>query len=141
MENTFIIDDGVKTYTIANKAGKVYGSFSFNPSDMGILRRYKEVVKAFEEMEFDFSSNEKEDEIEAFVALENTICEKFNYLFGADVAKDFFSIMSPLSPLPNGQFFLASALNAVGQAIEKETGARIKKINNVINKHTAKYHG
>ena len=29
---------------------------------------------------------------------------------------------------------------AIGQAIENETGERVKKMNNRINKYTAKYH-
>lgn len=143
MGNVALIEDGLTTYDIANKAGKVYGRFSFNPSDMGILRRYQDVVKSLEEMDFNsFLSKDKDGElnIEAFVELEDIVCEKFNYLFGEDVSKEFFAVMSPLSPLPSGQLYLASALNAVGQAIEKETGARVKKMNTIINKHTSKYH-
>lgn len=139
--NTVIIEDGLKTYDIANKSGKVYGSFSFVPSDIGIIRRYDEVVKSFESMNFDFAENDITQNVEKIVELENTISEKINYLFNSDVAKEFFNITSPLTILPNGKIFLESAIEAIGQAIEKETGERVKKMNNRISKHTSKYHG
>ncbi len=137
--NTVIIEDGLKTYDIANKNGKVYGSFSFDPADMGILKRYDEVVKNFEIMNFDFVENDIAQNIEKLVELENVIYEKINYLFNADVAKDFFTITNPFTILPSGKIFLESAIEAIGQAIEKETGERVKKINARISKYTSKY--
>lgn len=139
--NVVTIEDGLKTYDIANKAGKIYGSFSFDPSDMGIARRYNEVINFFENFNIDFSDDTLAQNIEKIIELEDVIFEKFNSLFNADIAKDFFSITSPLTPLPSGKFFLESAIEAVGQAIEKETGERVKKMNNKIKKHTSKYHG
>lgn len=139
--NVVVIEDGLKTYDIANKSGKVYGSFSFDPSDIGIVRRYDEVVKFFETLNIDFAENDIAQNIEKIVELENIIFEKFNSLFNSDIAKEFFAITSPLTPLPSGKIFLESAIEAIGQAIEKETGERVKKMNNRISKHTSKYTG
>lgn len=142
MGNVIKIDDGLKTYDIQNLDGKVLGSFSFNPSDTNIIHRHAEVVEALEKLELDISTNEEEINLdEAFKAFEKVVYEKINYLLNADVAKDFFSIMGPFSPLASGQFFVESVINAIGQAIQAETGERVKKINSKINKHTSKYHG
>lgn len=138
--NKIIIEDGLKTYEIANKSGKIYGSFSFDPSDMGILKRYNEVVKVFEGMDFNFLEDDITQNIEKYVEIENVVNEKIDYLFNSDVSSTIFSITSPLTIIPSGKLFLKSALEAIGQVIENETGERVKKMNNRVNKYTAKYH-
>ena len=49
--------------------------------------------------------------------------------------------MGALTPLASGQYFIESVLDAIGQAIQIETGERVQKISNKISKHTSKYHG
>lgn len=139
--NTVIIEDGLKTYDIANKSGKIYGSFSFEPSDMGILKRYNEVINAFEKMDLNFSNDDIAKNIEKFVEIESVVYEKFDYLFNTEISKTLFSVTSPLTILPSGKMFLEASLEAIGQVIEGETGERVKKMNNRIRKHTSKYHG
>ena len=142
MGNKIVIDDGYKTYDIENKEGRLLGQFSFNPSDTGIIHRHAEVVKSLEELEMSISSNDGKKSLdEALKEVEAVIYEKINYLLDADVAESFFSIMGPLSPLASGQYYIESVLDAIGQAIQAETGERVKKINRKISKHTSKYHG
>ena len=142
MGNKIVIDDGYKTYDIENKEGRLLGQFSFNPSDTGIIHRHAEVVKSLEELEMSISSNDEKKSLdEALKEVETVIYEKINYLLDADVAESFFSIMGPLSPLASGQYYIESVLDAIGQAIQAETGERVKKINRKISKHTSKYHG
>lgn len=142
MGNKIVIDDGYKTYDIENKEGRLLGQFSFNPSDTGIIHRHAEVVKSLEELEMSISSNDEKKSLdEALKEVEAVIYEKINYLLDADVADSFFSIMGPLSPLASGQYYIESVLDAIGQAIQAETGERVKKINRKISKHTSKYHG
>lgn len=134
-----IIDSGLVTYDIKDKDGRSYGKFSFNPSDLGIVKRHEEVINSFSKMEIpemkedDFSKELKE--------IDNFISEKIDYLLGTNVSETFFNIMSPLSPLANGQFFIESVLDAIGQAIKNETGERVKKVAGKIKKHTSKYYG
>lgn len=139
MGNKIVIDDGYKTYDIENQDGKLLGQFSFNPSDTNIVHRHAEVLEALGKIEFPENADEKLEE--TLEEVEKTIYEKINYLLDADVAGNFFSIMGPLSPLANGQFFIESVLDAIGQAIQKETGERVNKIKGKIKKHTSKYHG
>ena len=142
MGNKIVIDDGYKTYDIENKEGRLLGQFSFNPSDTGIIHRHAEVVKSLEELEMIISSNDEKKSLdEALKEVEEVIYDKINYLLDADVAESFFSIMGPLSPLASGQYYIESVLDAIGQAIQAETGERVKKINRKISKHTSKYHG
>lgn len=141
MANKIVINDGYKTYDIENQDGKLLGQFSFNPSDTNIIHRHAEVVEALEKLELDISAKKDETSLdEAFKAVEAVVYEKINYLLNADVAENFFSIMGPFSPLASGQYFIESVIDAIGHAISAETGARVKKINSKIQKHTSKYH-
>lgn len=141
MGNVIKINDGYKTYDIVNQDDKLLGSFSFNPSDTNIIHRHAEVVEALEKLELDISAKKDETSLdEAFKAVEAVVYEKINYLLNADVAENFFSIMGPFSPLASGQYFIETVIDAIGQAISAETGARVKKINSKIQKHTSKYH-
>lgn len=137
MANKIVINDGYKTYDIENQDGKLLGQFSFNPSDTNIVHRHAEVVEALEKLEIP----DGKDLVSTLGEIEKVLYEKFNYLLDSDVAESFFSIMGPLSPLANGQFFIETVLDAIGQAIQAETGERVKKINGKIRKHTSKYHG
>lgn len=142
MAERIIIDDGFKTYEIANKEGKVLGTFSFNPSDTNIIKRHAEVVTALEKLETKKPEDETEEKWEdSMQEMEKVVFEKIDYLLNAEVSKDFFSIMGPFSPLASGQYFVESVIDAIGQAIQAETGERVKKINSKIKKHTSKYHG
>lgn len=141
MGNKIVINDGLKTFDIVNQDGKLLGQFSFNPSDTNIIHRYNDVVKSLEE--FAKEVDKKEDaEIETLLnEVEPVIFGKINELLNADVAESFFSIMGPFSPLESGQYFIESVIDAIGQAIQAETGERVKKMNGKIKKHTSKYHG
>lgn len=133
-----VIDSGLVTYDIKDKDGRSFGNFSFNPSDLGIVKRHAEVIDAFSKMEIPEMNDDLAKEIEV---IDNFICEKIDYLLGTDVSKTFFGIMSPLSPLASGQFFVESVIDAIGQAIQNETGERVNKVAGRIKKHTSKYHG
>ena len=72
---------------------------------------------------------------------EKIVTEQINYLFGADIAENFFSITSPFTPVGNGELFLFNVLNAIANVVESETGERVKRISAKVNKYSAKYHG
>lgn len=133
-----VIDSGLVTYDIKDKDGRSFGNFSFNPSDLGIVKRHEEVIEAFSKLEIPEMSDDFAKEISE---VDKFIGEKIDYLLGAEVSKTFFEIMSPLSPLASGQFFVESVIDAIGQAIQNETGERVKKVAGRIKKHTSKYHG
>jgi hypothetical protein len=128
------------TYDIKDKEGRLLGQFTFNPSDTDIVKRHEKVVSAFEKMEIPDMNGE--NLAKGLEKIDSFIYEQINYLLDSkEVAESFFSIMGPLSPLSSGQFFVESVLDAIGQAIQMETGERVKKISGKIRKHTSKYHG
>lgn len=135
-----IVDSGLCTYDIKDKEGRLLGQFTFNPSDTDIVKRHEKVVSAFEKMEIPDMNGE--NLVKGLEKIDSFIYEQINYLLDSkEVAESFFSIMGPLSPLASGQFFVESVLDAIGQAIQNETGERVKKISGKIRKHTSKYHG
>lgn len=141
MANKIKVNDGFKTYDIVNQDDKLLGQFSFNPSDTNIIHRHEEVVNALEKINLNISSNDEEKSLsEAFKEVESVVYEQINYLLDSDVAESFFSIMGPFTPLANGEFFVETVIDAIGQAIQIETGERVKKVKAKINKHTKKYH-
>lgn len=139
MANKIKVNTGFKTYDIVDQDDKVLGQFTFNPSDTGIAHRYKEVIESLEKLELNAETDEEEDFSDTLKKVESVIFEKFNYLLGANVAETFFRITGPLSPLENGQLFIENVLEAIGNVISIETGNRVKHVDNVIKKHTAKY--
>lgn len=139
MGNVITIDDGLKTYDIVNKSGKLLGQFSFNPSDTGLINRYKEVSVNIIELGNRLSKENSTKE-EKNKKAEDYIKEQFDYLFNANVSGTFFSIMGPLSLLGD-QTFTEVVMNTIASVVKKESGVHLKKLEMRINKHTSKYHG
>lgn len=141
MGNVIKIDDGFKTYDIVNQNDKVLGQFSFNPSDTDIVKRYNKAVENFQTVFEEIGKVQDESNIEEVInKLDEKTYEFIDSIFNAEVSQNFFSIMGPFSPLASGQLFVESVIDAIGQAIQAETGERVKKINKKIQKHTSKYH-
>ena len=142
MSNKITINTGFKTYDLVNEKDELLGQISFNPSDVNITQRYKKVVDDLEKMDVgEKPSNEADDLIESIRKVDEIIYEKINYLTNADIAATLFSIMGPFSPMPTGQYFVEYIMEMIGNIITQETGARVKKMSEHIQKHTKKYHG
>ena len=142
MSNKITINTGFKTYDLVNEKDELLGQISFNPSDVNITQRYKKVVEDLEKMDVgEKTSNKAEDLIESIRKADEIIYEKINYLTNADIAETLFSIMGPFSLMPTGQYFVEYIMEVIGNIITQETGARVKKMNKRIQKHTKKYHG
>lgn len=142
MSNKIVVNSGFKTYDLVNEKDEFLGQISFNPSDTDITQRYKKVVEELEKMDVDAKEGEEpEDFIETIRQLNEIVYEKVNYLVNADIAETFFSIMGPFSLMPSGQYFVEYVIEVIGNIIAQETGARVKKMNKRIQKHTDKYNG
>ena len=138
MAEVLVIDDGRKQYEIRSKKGELLGELSFNPSDTNMVKRYDEAIKRLNAIGKDIPDNITT--AEAIKMAEGMISEHIDYLFGYEVAENFFKITGPLSPLASGMFYFEAVLEVVAKAIEKETGERMKRANAKINKYVAKYH-
>ena len=141
MANVVTIDNGLKTYDIADQDGNILGSFSFNPSDTAILKRYEVAIEKFQTVFEELKDMNDKSAAELLDKLDEKAYKLIDEIFNAEIAKNFFSIMGPFSPLDNGQFFIENVIDAIGRVFEAETGERVKKVNSKIKKHTSKYHG
>ena len=141
MGNVIKINDGFKTYDIVNQDNKLIGQFSFNPSDTNIIKRYNDAIEQFEKVFDEFKGMEEDAGTEEIIVkLDEKTYELIDSIFNSDVASNFFRIMGPFSPLASGQFYVATVIEAIGQALEAEIGERVKKMRSKIDKHTSKYH-
>lgn len=139
MANIINVSTGLKTYDIADMDGKILSSFSFNPADVDIVERYDKAMAEFESKIINIQNLETESVSEKWKKMKELACDMIDEIFNADIASNFFSIMSPFTPTEDGIFFLEVVLTEIGKVIEKEVGARVKKADLRISKHTAKY--
>lgn len=131
------IDDGSKSYEIVNQDDKVIGTFTFNPSDANVVKRYDAVVDSLEQYFEQVKDNTLTKEL--FVEAQDIITDKFSELVGEDASKTFFSICGPFTPMQNGNLYLQNVIEAVAGIIEKETQKRMKKVQTKMDKYLEGY--
>lgn len=139
MANIINVSTGLKTYDIADMDGNILCSFSFNPADVDIVERYDKAMADFESKIKDIKNSEAESFVDQSKKMKKLAYDMVDEIFNADIASKFFSIMSPLTPMEDGTLFLEDVITKIGKVIEKEVGARVKKADLKISKHTAKY--
>lgn len=148
MSDIILSEDILETVRIKDHTGKVLSEFSFNPSDVNIVDRYDEFINKFETLRDEIAAYEEsseksgdyDKERDKLHLINKKIHEAINRLVNADVADSIFSVMGALSPLPSGDYYFTFIVEQIGQKIQNATGARMKKIDMKIRKHTAKYH-
>ena len=129
-------DISLDEYEFVDTDGKVLFSITFNASDVNLARRYDEMVRHMDELNTDQT---EEDTSEALAKAEKEIGERLDKLLGHPVSKQIFSVMSPFTPLKNGKLYIEEVVEKIGAVIESETGKRLKKVQNRMEKCTLKY--
>ena len=132
------VETGALSVEVEDELGHVIGTFSFNPADSNILKRYGAVVDFFNGVSFDEAMPEDE-QIAAMNKLADDIAGQFDYLLGAGVAEGLFAQCGPLTVTKNGDFFFEQVLEGVGSLIESVTKKRLDKKLAKIKKATEKY--
>jgi len=140
---SIVVDDGYERVEIKNKFGNVVGEFYFNPTDMGIIKRFNDISKKFNtvvEPLKDISINadgtaEGEFDTAKLEEAENRLYELCDYLFGGNMSKAFFGKIAPFSPV-NGHFYCENALNGVAGYVSNRFDEEVKKINSRVEKYT-----
>lgn len=145
MSDIVLSHDLLDTVRIKDHTGKTLSEFAFNPSDANIIDRYDQFVSGFDTLRDEIAAYEKSDGDydklkDKLRRINEEIYRQFNYLLNGDVADSIFSVMGPLSPLPNGDYYFVFIIEQIGNKIQNVTGARMKKMDMKIRKHTAKYH-
>jgi len=140
---TLVVDDGAERVPIKNKFGEEIGVFYFQPTDIGIIKRFNEVADRFQDVvaplenaniNSDGTGVESND-VAALEEAEKRLYDMCNYLFGGNLAEAFFGKMNPFSPV-GGNFYCENALNAVSQYISNRMDAEAKKINARVERYT-----
>ena len=145
-ELSIVVDDGAVRVPIKNMMGEEVGVFYFNPTDMGIVKRFNEVAEKFNTVVEPLANininpdgtGETTTDITVLEEAENRLFELVNYLFNADVATAFFGKVNPFSPV-GGKFYAENVLNAVANYISAKFEAETKKINERVLKYTHGY--
>lgn len=111
----------LRTYNLADENGKVLGQITFDPKDVGIVKRFDNVTKRLDNLIEDIKDKTKEEyskEIDAFMY------ENMDYLLNSKISEVVFSILKPSVVLESGQFFFEQVLEVLGTIIEKENKRR-----------------
>ena len=144
--NPFItVDDGSRRVPIQNTQGEEIGAFTFHPTDIGIVKRYNEMVDEFsaiteplealsqvegEEGDLRFIEAQKEAGERLYAAVDKLLGSK-------DAAAAFFGSMDPFSPV-GGLFYCERVLQALGAFISAEFDAETKKFSSRAAKYLKK---
>ena len=133
MALNIVVDDGSRRVPIVNTSGEEIGFFTFHPTDVGIVKRYNELVDKFDGIVEPLSVLEGVEDVdlsdsryaEAIDEASKRLYDAVNELFGGDnAAEAFFGTMNPFSPV-DGAFYCSNVLSAVGayigSAFETET--------------------
>ena len=120
-----VVDDGSRRVPIQNKQGEEIGFFTFHPTDVGIIKRYNNLVDQFDRIMEPLNVLDGEDDlditdgkyVEAVDEASRRLYAAVDELFGStNAAEAFFGQMNPFSPV-DGAFYCANVLNAVGTYI------------------------
>lgn len=145
-EMSIVVDDGAVKVPIKNLMGEEVGVFYFNPTDIGIVKRFNDVAEKFNSVIEPLQNininpdgtGETVADVAALEEAENRLYELVNYLFGANTASAFFGKVNPFSPV-QGKFYAENVLNAVANYISAKFEAETKKVNERVLKYTHGY--
>ena len=143
-----VVDDGSRRVPILNMNGEEIGAFTFHPTDLGIIKRYNELVNDFDRVVEPLEAVTAGDDAAADVSdpkyaeamreAEGRLYEAVDRLLGGSgAAEAFFGKMSPFSPV-NGEFYCAGVLNAVGEYIGAQFEAETARFGEKAKKYAKK---
>lgn len=128
------VSTGAQLIELKNENGRKIGEFEFIPTDTGIIERYKDVVKYFDD--YALPKEPTEDDL---MKLERGVRDQFDHLFGYEVSDGIFSKCGALTIVEDGDFFFEKVLDGVAGLIEQTMKARVEKKKQKILAYTAKY--
>ena len=128
-------ETGIKSFTINNDESKV---IRFNPSDIGLIHRIEESIKAvekeskkYEDVQMDGATEKK---------LSNFIYKQIDYIFNSNVSDIVFEGTSPLTTIGGVPYYF-KFIEAVKPIIEQEIIKEKQASEERIKKYTSKYKG
>lgn len=137
------VDDGSRRVPIQNKQGEEIGSFTFHPTDIGIIDRYNSMADQFDAITAPLEALNLGPDIDmsdpallgALGEAKQRLYAAVNDLFGSDdAAEAFFGKMHPFSPV-NGDFYCSQVLAQVGAFIGSQFDAETKALSKKARKY------
>ena len=136
------VDDGRVAVPINNTNGERVGTFYFNPTDIGIVERFRDASDGFDNVVEPLNSlpDDADDDTQmaALKEAERRLYDMCNTLFGGNFAEAFFGSVNPFSPI-DGKFYCENALNAVSEFISRQFDKETAKVNTRVEKYTQDY--
>lgn len=139
---SIVIDDGRIAVPISNTLGERVGTFYFNPTDIGIIDRFRTASERFETVVEPLNvlteESTEEEQFTAFAEAKKRLFEVCNELFGGNMSEAFFGSVEPFSPT-DGVFYCEKVLNAVSEFVSNQFDKEAAKINARVSKYTKDY--
>ena len=138
-ELSITVEDGRVAVPINNTSGEKVGVFYFNPTDIGIVERFKEASDKFENVVEPLNrlkeDSTDDEQMDALAEAKERLFAMCDELFGGNFAQAFFGSVNPFSPI-DGKFYCENALNAVSAFVSKQFDKETAKINSRVEKYT-----
>lgn len=136
MGNTIKINNGLKIYDIEDQNGNIIGQFNINPTDAGMVKRYSESLKSFEDIKKEYIN--KEAGVETFVELQERVVNELCNIVGNDSVKVFFEVMGAFS-LQDGKLYFEQVYEIIGNIIQEEGKKQKAKMRKRIEDYGKKF--
>lgn len=127
-----VLDNGLKSFEIADNDGNVRGVITFNPSDFGFVDRSKKLMNEINEYVDTLPDDMNEDML---IEIDKIVKEKINVLFGSDVSTVIFGNTNCLS-FSDGKPLFHKALEALIPVVTKAIKSEMKAGADSIEKYT-----
>ena len=126
------INNGLKSFEIADNEGNVRGIISFNPSDFGFIERAKKVQQDIIKYADTIPEDASEDTL---VKIDKVVRKKIDELFNSKVSDIIFGRINCLS-FSRGKPLFRTALETLIPIVSKTITEEMKKSEEHINKYT-----
>lgn len=143
-KNVYVVDDGTREITLANRYGQIICKLHFRATDLSIVDRYNSVmadfanvVKPLENVSINHDgTNTFDKDWAALKKVEGALKQKINQLLDTDEADQIFEARNPFSSV-GGRFFVEIVLEAIGKAVadaaEEEAALSQKRTSKFLN--------
>jgi len=146
LDEIIVVSDGKRTIPIKNQIGEQIGVFRYNPTDLNMVNRYREVadkiddiVKPLENVGITAEGEGEDSEsIDAVNEVEEKLIEVMDYMLDGNSREAFFTKTHALTPV-GGQFYFEKVFEAIGLYLEKIFDVEFKTMDGRVEKHTHGY--
>ena len=144
--DALVVDDGYISVPVYNQLREEIGRFRFNPTDVNIVNRYKEVLGKFADVLTPLQNAGVDAEgvgtdpesVDRLNEAEDKMIELMDYILGGDSREAFFSQVHMFAPV-NGKFYIENVFEQLGAYISRKFDTEINRLETRLGKHTHGY--